>query len=823
LSTKDGTPTNAVFAFINIIKKNMDAVRPDFAVCAFDLHEPTFRHKMYSEYKAGRHKMPDELAVQLPIVKEFCEYYGLHVATLPGYEADDIIGTTAALANKEGIDAYILTGDRDSLQLISKNTTVLLASNKETISYDRDLFFENIGIYPEEFVDMKALMGDSSDNIPGVRGVGKETAAKLIAKFHSLENLYENIDDDSISKGLREKLINGKDDAYMSRALSQIDINSPVDFAISDCSADKKDVKKLSDFLARYELYSMISRLELDKMGKVGDSQAAVLTKEEKIISKDELFAFDKTKKIYAEISEGDLYLCKDGEVYAVKDFTSDGKAAAKFFQTFENIYTFNSKALYRSLLETGNEPHKVKFDAMLAAYVLDPSDGTEDSKKLIFTHLSASTDDANAATCVYYKSELCEHLSKKLENSACEKLYYDIEMPLAMTLARMEHYGFKIDISGLSELSEKFDEMTKDLQNRIWFSAGEEFNINSPKQLGIILFEKLGLPAPKGTKTGYSTSAETLEKYAPYHPIIGDILEYRKITKLNSTYAQGLVKAADKDGRIHTKFNQTVTNTGRLSSAEPNLQNIPIRTELGREFRKYFIPENSDYVLIDADYSQIELRLLAHIANDKAMIAAFLSETDIHTSTAADVFGVSANEVTKEQRRRAKAVNFGIMYGIGDYSLALDIGVSRKQAAEYIENYLNTYPQIRLYLENVVKNAAENGYSETIFGRRRFIPELRSSNKNIQAFGKRVAMNSPIQGSAADIIKLAMIRISERLNKEKYDAHLILQVHDELVVECRRDIADKVSKIVKDEMENAAALRVPLTVDMFVADNWYK
>ena len=822
LSTKDGFPTNAVFGFINIIKKHLDALHPDYAAAAFDLSAPTFRHLQYDAYKAGRKKMPPELYAQLPLVKEFCEAAGIKVVEMEGFEADDLIGTYVTQAESRQCQSFILTGDRDSFQLISENTVVLLASNKETVEFDKKRFFETYGIPSDEFVDMKALMGDASDNIPGVAGIGEKTAAKLIAEFHNIDALYLGIDSPSIAKRTKENLIASHENAYLSRDLAQIKKDVPVIISFDDMQYHGIQPEALRKLFTQLELFSQIKRFDL--MPKEEETNASFSAPVRKM-TEDELLDISPTAPIciLPQFDSDTLFACIDGKT-AITVHPFSHEAACRFFSEFTNIYAYNSKAIYHQLLKEKIPFQNFSFDAMLAAYLLNPADNPEKPERLFLSYLGKTlSESASAADYCVLNWQLCQVLKKELESSSMLPLYQTIELPLSRTLAQMEFWGFKVDVAGLTAFSEKLEFSIKTLCERIYFEAGRQFNINSSKQLGEVLFEDLGLPVYSKTKTGYSTGAEVLKKLESLHPIISDILDYRQLSKLQSTYAQGLLRAADENGRIHTTFNQTITTTGRLSSTEPNLQNIPIKSTIGRELRRYFIPQSEEYVLIDADYSQIELRLLAHIAGDETLIEAFRSGTDIHTLTASQVFGVPKEEITPEQRRRAKAVNFGIIYGIGDFSLAADIGTSKKTAAEYIHNYLEKYPKVHQYLTDVVRQAYQDGYVTTIFNRRRYIPELKMGKKVQRAFGERVAMNSPIQGSAADIIKLAMVNIANKIEQKKYPARLILQVHDELVVECRREYAQEVAEMVRYEMEHVIPLSVPLTVDMFIADTWYK
>lgn len=803
LSSSEGIPTNAIFGFVNILNKNLEAIKPDYAAVAFDLKAPTFRHKMYDGYKSGRKGMPEELAEQLPYAKQIVTILGLTVLEKEGYEADDILGTLAALAD-DSTDSYILTGDRDSLQLINDKTTVLLATNNEPITFNRAAFVEKYGVQPEQFVDVKALMGDSSDNIPGVAGIGEKTALKLISEFGSLDTLYAALPAPSLSAGVNAKLEAGRESAFLSRTLAKICTEMPLDKDFSDIARRELDRGEAYKLFTKLELSSFIKKFALDS--EVPEETAEFpLPTSDKFVEGADFYAIN--------YFDGVLTVCDGKTIYKTAD-----KVEIEQIILGQNCVCYDYKEIYKRLAKDGIAFDKCLSDIMLAAYVLNPGESGYELSKLVLRFLG-NTPSENIETAQYIY-EIYHETDKKIIAENAEKLLSDIELPTAKVLGKMELSGFKIDRDGIERYGEQLLMLEKELAERIYWAAGGEFNINSPKQLGEVLFERLGLPHGKKTKTGYSTNAETLEKLRPYNEIIEDILDYRQVAKLRSTYAEGLLREADETGRIHTNFKQTGTATGRLSSTEPNLQNIPIKTELGREFRRYFIAENENYVLIDADYSQIELRILAHISGDENMIRAFTAGEDIHTATAARVFGVNPESVTLEMRKRAKAVNFGILYGMGEFRLANDLHISMKQAKQYIESYLASYPKIAEYLDRVKEEARRDGYVTTMMGRRRYIPELAGKNKNLQAFGERVAMNSPIQGSAADIIKIAMINVAEKL--KGLDARLILQVHDELLIEASLDCADAAEQILREEMENAVKLSVPLDVDISVGENWY-
>ena len=818
LSTPDGFPTNALFGLVNVLSKQIETLQPDYAAVAFDLKAPTFRHVMYGEYKAGRKPMPEDLARQLPVAKELCAAMGLHVLELAGYEADDILGTLSAWAENEGdTEAYVLTGDRDSLQLISDKTKVLLATNTDTVTMDGAAFFEKYGVRADQYVDVKSLMGDSSDNIPGVPGVGEKTAFKLIAEEGSLDAIYSRLDEIKLTPSVRAKMENGKDSAYMSKDLATIKRDVPLEITLDDIAHNGINRPEAKKLFLRYNLLSAMKRWGLDKDEETVESAPVTETADEKpipeSISADALASL--TSEIYAVSLLGEKAYLSDG----TKLYEVDICPQFKDFINTKNIVAYDCKSLYHFLEEKGISWRSCYFDVMLAAYVDDSSRSGYPLEALVGAYLGDTLDEGVPEA--YYAAKMWKRIEERLAESGQIKLLYEVEMPLAAVLCDMERAGFKIDRDGIAAYGEELDEEARALEYRIYMAAGDEFNINSPKQLGDVLFERLMLPHGKKTKTGYSTGADVLEKLRRYHPIIDDILEYRQVTKLKSTYVDGLLKAADEVGRCHTTFKQTGTATGRLSSVNPNLQNIPIRTEAGRRFRKYFIPGKADRVLIDADYSQIELRVLAHVSADENMIDAFLSGEDIHTATSCRVFGVEPHEVTVEMRKRAKAVNFGILYGMGEFSLAEDLKISRIQAKEYIESYLSSYPAIDKYLHDVAKDARADGYVTTMLGRRRYIPELAASNKNLQAFGERVARNSPIQGSSADIIKIAMINVSKKLAESGIDARLLLQVHDELLIESSRECAEQALEILKSEMESAVALSVPLKVEAAIGENW--
>ena len=815
LTTRDGLYTNAVHGMLTILLKQLDAVKPDFAAVAFDVKAPTFRHRTYDGYKANRKGMPEELAMQLPFAKEAMRGLGLAVVELPGYEADDLLGTYATLGALDGLHVYLLTGDKDSLQLISDQVTVLLVGNKETTPFDSVKFFEKYGVRPDQFVDVKALMGDSSDNIPGVAGIGEKTACKLIAAHETLDGVYAALPDMKPS-AQKDKLTAGRENAYLSQFLARICTTAPVPTPLADTVYSGLCTDILLALCRKLEFTSLIERLSLADSTDAAESETPPYTPMD-VAALPTLDTAAVTTVWWDGANESLYVAC--GETRAVVRATF-GDLLPFLSDNRRRIACADSKTLHRLCIAHGARFAASAFDLSLAAYLLSPTDNDYSPVRLAGIYL-ARTPSTPEAICDCLAA-LVDILHKKLIDSNMFDLFSQIEMPTAEVLAAMEENGFCVDTAGLVAFGKQLVADAAALADSIYLAAGRPFNILSPKQLGEVLFEHLGLPCEKKTKTGYSTNAEVLEKLRPYHPIVDMILEYRTLTKLASTYAEGLVAAADAHGIIHSTFHQTVTATGRLSSSEPNLQNIPIRTKLGREFRRYFIPRDKDYVLVDADYSQIELRLLAHLAGDEAMCAAFSRGADIHTATAAQVFGVPEEGVTPEQRKRAKAVNFGIVYGIGAYSLAQDLGVSKKQADSYMQSYFATYSGIKVYLDAVVQFAKEKGYVATPFGRRRAVPELASPKAMLRAFGERVAMNSPVQGMAADVMKLAMVNVHRALAASGLRARIVLQVHDELILEVHCEDAQAAAALLQREMEGAARLAVPLVAETTIGDTWY-
>ena len=818
LTTRDGLYTHAIYGFLNILEKVEKEEQPEAICVSFDLHGPTFRHLKYDGYKANRHGMPEELAMQMPVMKDVLRAMNIPIYECQGWEADDVIGTVGKICSNNGWECVIVTGDRDSLQLIDENVRVKLVISKpgQTTAtlYTEEKFREEYGFEPKKLVDLKALMGDSSDNIPGVAGVGPKTAKELLAKFGSLDGVYENLEDPSIRPKLREKLEKDRENAYLSYDLATIRPEAPIDFAPEDAIVRPYN---------KPELYRLFQKLEfvrlIDKYGLRGAEQADV----QPVLKREPLSRLDT-------IPEGStpcaVYLAADGSLgFACEQGVCVRSPMEIRMDTIclknRELILHDCKTNLHRLDQAGISFDHCAFDTALAAYDLNPSQADYPVSKLATNFLGMTVADGDAAACAEAVWNLRPVLEEELKKNGMEKLYREVELPLCTVLYRMENRGICIDTHQLKAFGEMLRQRIADCESLIFSYAQGPFNINSTKQLGELLFEKLGLPPVKKTKTGYSTNAEVLEKLKDKHPIIPAIMDYRMLTKLNSTYAEGLMKAVEEDGRVRTTFQNLVTATGRLSSTEPNLQNIPVRTDLGAEIRKMFVPK-AGCVLVDADYSQIELRVLAHISQDKVMQEAFCNGTDIHTLTASQVFGVPTDQVTPLQRRHAKAVNFGIVYGISEFSLAEDIGVTRYEARAYIDSYLEKYQGVRTYMKQVVEQARQIGYTETLFGRRRYIPELKSSNFNVRSGAERIALNTPIQGTAADLIKLAMIRVEEALNRDFPEAQLLLQVHDELIVECPEAIAPQVAQRISREMESVYPLSIPLTAEAKYGKSWY-
>lgn len=855
LTAPDGTPTNAVYGFLNILLKHLDEESYDYLCVAFDVKEKTFRHKRYELYKAQRKPAPEDFLVQLPLMKEVLAAMNCMCMELPGYEADDIIGTVSKICDQSDVECNILTGDKDDLQLISDNTTVKLVVTRmgrtTTTDYHPEQFREKYGIEPSEFIDVKALMGDASDNIPGVAGVGEKTAMSLIQNYKNIDYIYEHIDELEIKEGVRNKLKNDRDNAYLSYELATIDRNAPIDFDFSAAVRGGYNESELAALFTRLNFRSFISKLKLDKAAEAAEATDTIDGIGKSADFKDLISAARAAKKVAYTLSGNRLFIKppKGDVIYAdadkedLKEFFGESEISKVGYDIKEDIIAVSEYGI-----DAPESPFRaMTFDVMLAAYILDPTQSSYPIDTLCTKYLSAYLDCDDSAdggeqlsmldviepssdktqliiNRVYAIERLAEKMADEIEKNGQHYLYYDVELPLTEVLARLQLRGMYVDRDELTDFGRMLDDRINLLCDEIYSLAGEEFNINSPKQLGVILFEKLELPFRKKNKSGgYSTNAEILEKLRDKHEIVEKVLEYRQLAKLKSTYVTGLSSVVNpKTGRIHSHFNQTVTNTGRLSSTEPNLQNIPVRTPLGREIRKMFIAEKDGWTLIDADYSQIELRVLAHIADDSAMKQAFLDNEDIHTQTAATVFKTPVDEVTPLMRSRAKAVNFGIVYGIGAFSLAKDIGTSRAEAQQYIDEYLAHYGNVALYMNQVIESAKECGYITTVLGRRRYIPELSASSHQLRMFGERVAMNAPIQGSAADIIKIAMVNVDRRLAESGLSARLVLQVHDELIVESPESEKDAAAAILKEEMEKAYKLSVPLIVDMNSGKSWY-
>ena len=825
LNAPDGTPTNAVYGFLSTFRRVFDLAQPQAVCVAFDVHAPTFRHEQYALYKAQRKPMPEELAVQMPLLKQTLDYMGVRRLELAGWEADDLLGTVARRCEAAGWTCDVVTGDKDSLQLITDSTHVFNVKTRmgqtDTIEYTPERFREEYGFDPIRMIDLKALMGDSSDNIPGVPGIGEKTAKDLLVRFGTVADIYRDLDALDIKPGVRKKLTEGRESAQLSFDLATIRTDAPIDFALESAVWDHDYQPELYDWFRRLNFTSLSEKWGLQPADGVSAPSTALPTVD--VADSDALRALEQavTAAPYVAVLAPDgldtLTLCDGKACYALSWVQLGDDYNAFLRLLFSNRVRkagHNIKDLMRALLDEGLPTDGFVFDTALAAYLLDATAGSYDLPRLAQTYLGEELPDAQSVWA------LQPVLHEKMDAQAMLPLYTDVELPLCPVLARMEQAGFLVDRKALYDFGESLTSSIEQLQQSIWALAGEPFNIQSPKQLGNVLFERLMLPAGKKTKTGWSTNAAVLDKLRGKHPIIEQILDYRTLTKLKSTYADGLLKEISADGRIHTNFQMTVTATGRLSSTEPNLQNIPVRRELGAQIRKMFVASPGK-VLVDADYSQIELRLLAHIANDETMIAAFRSGEDIHAVTASQVFGVPLAEVTPLQRSHAKAVNFGIVYGISAFSLAQDIGVFQNEAKAYMDSYFAKYHGVRDYMTRVVEQAKADGYVTTLFGRRRDLPELKSSNFNLRSFGERVALNMPIQGTAADIIKAAMVRVDARMRAEHLQARLLLQVHDELIVECPTEEAETVKAILTEEMEHVVDYRVPLLVDAKIGASW--
>ena len=856
LTTKDGQPTNAVYGFVNILLKLLDEEKPDALCVTFDRKAPTFRHLAYEGYKAQRKGMPDELAAQLPVLKDVLAAMNIPRYELDGWEADDLIGTIAARDTAAGWETVIVTGDKDSLQLVSDATRVKLVSTRmgqtTTKEMTPETFREAYGFDPVHIVDLKALMGDTSDNIPGVKGIGEKTAMDLIQRYQSVEAIYADVEGVEAKPAVKKKLAEGEEQARMSYDLATIRCDAPIDFSPEDARRREPDGPALYELFLTLEFNKLIDKMGLSGGPAAGraDKPAAGAVRQERVTDRVrmaelvEQWRREPWVAVLALPSLDVVAVAWDGgaraALCAADRLEGYNELLRALFSGEIQKVSHNVKDLMHLLLDEGLSTDGFCFDTALAAYLLSPTDGSYELEKLGITYFNQEFPKAKEylapdafgpladpagpaeAMCAHaaLAAALYRALAPKLEELDMHELYYGLELPLCPVLAEMERAGMLVDRRALADFGILLDGRIQADEALIYELAGEEFNINSTQQFGRILFDKLGLPPVKKTKTGYSTNADVLEKLRDKHPIVEAVLDYRQLAKLKSTYVDGLTKVIAADGRIHTSFQNTVTATGRLSSTEPNLQNIPVRTELGAELRKMFVAP-AGRVLVDADYSQIELRLLAHIAGDEHMIAAFRTGEDIHTVTASQVFGVPPEQVTHEMRRRAKAVNFGIVYGISDFSLSQDIGVTRAEAKAYMEKYFEKYSGVHAYMTQVVERAKADGYVSTLMGRRRWLPELKSSNFNLRSFGERVALNMPIQGTAADLIKKAMLHVDGRLRREGLEARLVLQVHDELIVECPEGEAEQVQRLLAEEMEHVAELAVPLTAEAHAGKSW--
>lgn len=863
LSTKEGVYTNGVYGFLTMLYRIQEEYKPEYLCVAFDKKGPTFRHKEYEDYKGTRDSAPSELAQQFPIIRDVLKAMNIKTLELQEYEADDIAGTLAKSGEEEGLEVILVTGDKDYLQLATDKAKVLLTRRgiTEMEIFDRERIKEEYEIEPRQLIDLKGLMGDSSDNIPGVPGIGEKTGLKLLKQFDSMENVYKNLDDVP-GKKLKENLIENESIAYMSRKLGEIILNVPLDTEIKDLKVQLPNWEELVGLYERYEFNSLLDKIPQEYVTK---------EEEEEREFKYEIIGKDRFKDIVAQIEDEKKFAFKfliNGESYVEGDIISLGikigegpsyyidieKNKDDFIEVFKPLFEDPSiKKIGHQLrndiiilFRMGISIDNYSYDSMIGQYLIKPGQKDYSINSLSEEHLNYYGIDEEALlgkgkrkksfidiseeeraaylafilTTIY---ELEDKMIEEIKELDMENLYHKIELPLVEVMASMEYLGFKIDREELNSLSKEYDDEINNLVTSIHEMAGREFNVNSPKQVGEVLFEDLELPVIKRTKTGYSTSAEVLEELKDKHPIIKKILRYRQIVKLKSTYIDGFIKLINEEsGRIHSSFNQTITTTGRISSTNPNLQNIPIRTEDGRKIRKAFVVDSEDYTLIDADYSQIELRVLAHISGDEKMLEAFRKDQDIHQKTASEVFHLPMEEVDERLRDNAKAVNFGIVYGISDYGLSRDLDIPRKEARKYIDNYLDNYKDVKKFMDDIVKEGEEEGFVETLFHRRRYIPELKARNFNVRSFGKRIAMNTPIQGSAADIIKVAMVRVYKRLKEEKLKSRLILQVHDELIIEAYKDEVDQVEKILREIMEGAVELDIPLKVDIEKGDSWY-
>lgn len=846
LTNADGLHTNAVYGFLNIMFKILDQEKPEYLTVAFDVHAPTFRHEMFEEYKGTRKPMAEELRQQVPVIKEVLQAMGVKIVEKAGLEADDILGTISRMSERRGLEVSVISGDRDLLQLATEHVKIRIPKTKKGQTEIEDYYAEDVlnayQVTPTEFIDLKALMGDTSDNIPGLPGVGEKTATKIITEYHSIENAHEHASELKPPRASKA-IIEHWDLAVLSKTLATIKLDAEIDYEFADAKLGNLYTDEAYVYFQKLQFKNLLGRFETSELSnKIEDAFETITNKEkaEQIFTdaaKAERVGIALCKNtedvlpLFADLAEfaGIALCCSDEHVYYIK--TGNDISSAWLKEQNVQLVEKNECCIFfdvkNAMGELGSLPVSHCFDGTIAAYLLNPlkSDYTGEDvarERLNLLIEDKLPDDSKACYEAYTGWKAAPILQEQLKENNMWKLFVDVEMPLVETLYDMEQCGVRVEADELKAYGEKLGVRIHELEQEIYEEADEIFNINSPKQLGVILFEKMGLQGGRKTKTGYSTAADVLEKLAPEYPIVAKILEYRQMAKLKSTYADGLAGFIQADGRIHGKFHQTITATGRLSSAEPNLQNIPVRMELGRLIRKVFIPEDG-FVFVDADYSQIELRILAHCSGDDMLINAYRQAQDIHRITASQVFHVPFDEVTDLQRRNAKAVNFGIVYGISSFGLSQDLSISRKEAAEYIDQYFLTYPGIKTFLDNTVASAREHGYVETLFGRRRPMPELKSSNYMQRSFGERVAMNAPIQGTAADIIKVAMIGVSRRLKEKQMKSRLVLQVHDELLIETYIPELEQVEEILKEEMERAADLKVPLLVDMHTGNNWYE
>lgn len=847
LSNKEGIHTNAIYGFSNMLFKMKNDIAPDNIVCTFDRKAPTFRHLEYKDYKAGRKKMPQELAEQFPLVKDMLKMLGVTIYEIDGFEADDLIGSLAKYAESKCIEVFIITGDKDALQLATDTTNICITKKgvSDIDCFDKARMIEDYGVTPTQFIDVKGLMGDKSDNIPGVPGIGEKTAFKLIQDYGSIENVLMNIENIS-GKKIKENLTEYTEQAIFSKRLATINVDVPIEFDLDDIRSNESyDIDGLKKLFTKLEMkipdekiakFSGVSiddikekplEINIINISKIDELKSMINDLENDIFMK----FTTKNDALYSTIEFDKIFISCKGKNYVVSmdEILNDPHAIAvmkEFFQGDMRKSIYSAKIAMRILSKYDIDITNLDFDIEIAAYLLDSSKGEYPIIDLVKIYLEKyptfELENKDVVELMFLE-ELTTTLKNKIKEDGMEKLLYEIELPLVRVLAAMEEIGFKVDRPMLNELSLKFRGELDITQKEIYTLSEEEFNINSPKQLGKILFEKLDLPVIKKTKTGYSTNAEVLEKLNDKHPIIEKVIYYRQLAKIYSTYVEGLKAVIDEDGSIHSNFNQTITTTGRLSSTEPNLQNIPIKYEMGREIRKVFTSIGENQSILSADYSQVELRVLAHMSEDENMIDGFNHQSDIHTKTASEVFNVPVEEVTSFMRSSAKAVNFGIVYGISDFSLAKDLKIRIDEAREYMDIYFDRYPNIKIFIEKILEEAKDKGYVTTMLGRRRFIPEISASNKMVKALGERLAMNAPIQGTAADIIKLAMVNVFNRLKKEKLKSKLILQVHDELILNVYNDEIDVVKNIVKEEMENVLELDVPLDVDISIGKTWYE